>query len=120
MTLHDRQGQPVALIAVGRPRPDAPLKIAIQVPANTKVNHAMRLGTDSVDELVLPFTRCNQGGCLAEFDFYDDGVLRLLRAHPAGRPGRIAWQDFAGAPVVMEFPMRGFAALVDALRRDPR
>jgi invasion protein IalB len=117
LSLHDQQQQPVALIAVGRPRRDAPLKIVVQVPPNTEVGYPMRLGAEGDDEVVLPFVRCNRDGCFAEFDLYDEALIRRLRTRPADKPARIAWKDFAGGKVTLPFSLTGFAAALDALGR---
>jgi len=107
------QGQPVSLIAVGRPSKTEPLRIVFQVPINVWLPSGVRLATDKGSDLVsATFKRCLDGGCLADAELKDD-VVKKLRSETEN--GKLLYIDAAQKEMALPVSFRGFAVALDAL-----
>ncbi len=109
------QGQqsPIALIAIGREKQGAPMRLVVQVPLNATVSTRLKITLREADPpLELNFERCIPSGCLAMIQAADDAVRRL-RAQPD--TGRLSYKDAADKDVAFQFSLRGLAPALDAL-----
>jgi invasion protein IalB len=116
--------QTVAIVALGRPGPGQPMKLAARVPVNVTVTQPARLMLDGPanaanEPLSLPFARCTVApvGCFAELNV-PDAALRRLRSRPADQAGRVVWRDAVGNEASIPVSFRGFAPAYEALLRE--
>lgn len=114
LTVQNQQHQIILVFAIGRTAKDQPQKAVIQVPINIRTAESVRLMVGG-DPVLIPFTQCNRLGCFAQLELKNNSLIRRLRAHNVGTPGRIAWHDSTNAEVVAPFSTRGFSAAMDAL-----
>ncbi|MCX7371016.1 MAG: invasion associated locus B family protein [Alphaproteobacteria bacterium] len=123
LTVADQRGQPVLLLAVGRPARTEPLRIIAHLPIELRVDQPARLLPDPAAPLTegvtLPLRLCSaaRGGCFAELELRDDVALRRLRAR-GDNPGRMDFRDSAGREVQVPFSLRGFGPALDAMMRE--
>jgi invasion protein IalB len=122
-TYSDQRGQPVAVLAIGRPARGEPMRMILQIPLDARIDQPARLSADPAqaqDAVVLPFRFCSavRGGCFAELELRDDAPLRRLRAR-GEQPGRVEYRDSAGREVQLPFSPRGLGQALDALAREP-
>ena len=119
ITLQDRERQLGAVIAFGRLSKDAPMRVVVQVPPNTRVATPLRMVLEANEVTSIPYSLCNRAGCFAELDMPDELLVRRLRARTADAPGRVEWKDANGNDLALPLPARGYAAAMDALAREP-
>jgi invasion protein IalB len=116
----EAQGQrgPVALVAIGRPVKDEPIKLVIQVPPNLSLgnNAGVRVSIADKDEATAVFQRCLPGGCFAEVALSDD-VFKRWRGF--GEAGQMRYLDAGKREVALPLSFRGFPAAAEALLREP-
>jgi len=123
LTVADQRGQPVLLLAVGRPARTEPLRIIAQLPIELRVDQPARLLPDPAapptEGVTLPLRLCSaaRGGCFAELELRDDVALRRLRAR-GDNPGRVDFRDSAGREVQVPFSLRGYGPALDAMMRE--
>jgi invasion protein IalB len=111
------QGQqdPIALIAIGREKQDAPMRLVVQLPLNVTVSTRAKITLGEADPpLELNFERCIPSSCFAMIQSADDAVRRL-RAHPDA--ARISYKDASDKDVAFQFSLRGLAPALDALAK---
>ncbi len=108
------QQQPIALIALGREKPEEPLRLVLQVPLNVTVSARAKLELKDGSPIELPFERCVPAGCFAIVQAADD-PLRRLRAQTD--PGRITFKDASDKEVGFQFSVRGVGSALDALSK---
>ncbi len=118
-TLQDQQRRLGAAVAFGRLSKDTPMRLVVQVPVNVRVSVPLRLVLEASEVTPQPFAACNPNGCFTELELRDDVLLRRLRSRNADAPGRLEWKDAGGNDLVLPLPVRGFAAAMDALGREP-
>jgi len=116
----EQQGQrgPIALIAIGRPVKDEPVKLVIQVPPNLALGDkvSIRVVVADKDEAVAVFQRCLPGGCFAEATLSDDTLKRWRGLSEAGQ---MRYLDAGKREVALPLSFRGFPAAAEALQREP-
>lgn len=116
----EQQGQrgPIALVAIGRPIKDEPIKLVIQVPSNLSLGDkaGVRVIVADKDEATAIFQRCLPGGCFAEASLSDEA---LKRWRGFGEAGQMRYLDAAKREVALPLSFRGFAAATEALLREP-
>lgn len=116
----EQQGQrgPIALVAIGRPVKDEPIKLVIQVPPNLSLGDkaSVRLTVADKDEATAVFQRCLPGGCFAEASLSDD-LFKRWRGF--GEAGQMRYLDAAKREVALPLSFRGFPAAAEALLREP-
>jgi invasion protein IalB len=111
------QGQqdPIALIAIGREKQGAPMRLVVQLPLNVTVSTRAKITLGEADPpLELNFERCIPSSCFAMIQSADDAVRRL-RAHPDA--ARISYKDASDKDVAFQFSLRGIAPALDALAK---
>lgn len=111
------QGQqnPIALIAVGREKPGAPMRVVVQLPLNVTVSARVQIVLkEGEPPIALNFERCVPTGCFAMAPSSDDAVRRL-RAQPDA--GRITYKDASDKDVAFQFSLRGLVPALDALAK---
>lgn len=116
----EQQGQrgPIALVAIGRPVKDEPIKLVIQVPPNLALGDkvSVRVTVADKDEALAVFQRCLPGGCFAEASLSDE-VFKRWRSF--GEAGQMRYLDAAKREVALPLSFRGFPAAAEALQREP-
>ncbi|MCP4564011.1 MAG: hypothetical protein GY873_30380 [Bosea sp.] len=116
----EQQGQrgPIALVAIGRPVKEEPIKLVIQVPPNLSLGDkaAIRVTIADKDEAVAVFQRCLPGGCFAEASLSDD-VFKRWRGF--SEAGQMRYLDAGKREVALPLSFRGFPAAAEALQREP-
>ncbi|MGE7472504.1 invasion associated locus B family protein [Bosea sp. NPDC003192] len=116
----EQQGQrgPIALVAIGRPVKDEPIKLVIQVPPNLSLgnNAGVRVSVADKDEATAIFQRCLPGGCFAEIALSDDAFKRW---RGFGEAGQMRYLDAGKREVALPLSFRGFPAAAEALLREP-
>jgi invasion protein IalB len=116
----EQQGQrgPIALVAIGRPVKDEPIKLVIQVPPNLSLGDkvGVRVSVADKDEATAIFQRCLPGGCFAEAALSDD-VLKRWRG--LSEAGQMRYLDAGRREVALPLSFRGFPAAAEALLREP-
>jgi len=116
----EQQGQrgPIALVAIGRPVKDEPIKLVIQVPPNLALGDkvSIRVVVADKDEAVAVFQRCLPAGCFAEATLSDD---TLKRWRGFGEAGQMRYLDAGRREVALPLSFRGFQAAAEALQREP-
>ena len=116
----EQQGQrgPIALVAIGRPVKDEPVKLVIQVPPNLSLGDkvGVRVSVADKDEATAIFQRCLPGGCFAEAALSDD-VLKRWRG--LSEAGQMRYLDAGRREVALPLSFRGFPAAAEALLREP-
>lgn len=116
----EQQGQrgPIALVAIGRPVKDEPIKLVIQVPPNLALGDkvSVRVTVADKDEALAVFQRCLPGGCFAEASLSDE-VFKRWRGF--GEAGQMRYLDAAKREVALPLSFRGFPAAAEALQREP-
>ena len=111
------QGQqnPIALIAIGREKQGAPLRLVVQLPLNVTVPARVKITLAQADPpLELNFEHCIPSSCFAMIQSADNAVRRL-RAHPDA--ARISYKDATEQDVGFQFSLRGLAPALDALAK---
>ena len=116
----EQQGQrgPIALVAIGRPVKEEPIKLVIQVPPNLSLSDraAIRVTIADKDEAVAIFQRCLPGGCFAEASLSDDAFKRWRGFSEAAQ---MRYLDAGKREVALPLSFRGFPAAAEALQREP-
>ena len=116
----EQQGQrgPIALVAIGRPVKEEPIKLVIQVPPNLSLGDkaAIRVTIADKDEAVAIFQRCLPGGCFAEASLSDDAFKRWRGFSEAAQ---MRYLDAGKREVALPLSFRGFPAAAEALQREP-
>jgi invasion protein IalB len=116
----EQQGQrgPIALVAIGRPVKEEPIKLVIQVPPNLSLGDkaAIRVTVADKDEAVAIFQRCLPGGCFAEASLSDD-VFKRWRGF--SEAAQMRYLDAGKREVALPLSFRGFPAAAEALQREP-
>jgi invasion protein IalB len=116
----EQQGQrgPIALVAIGRPVKEEPIKLVIQVPPNLSLGDkaAIRVTIADKDEAVAVFQRCLPGGCFAEASLSDD-VFKRWRGF--SEAAQMRYLDAGKREVALPLSFRGFPAAAEALQREP-
>jgi invasion protein IalB len=116
----EQQGQrgPIALVAIGRPVKNEPIKLVIQVPPNLALGDkaSVRVVVAEKDEAVAVFQRCLPGGCFAEANLSDDVFKRWRGLSEAGQ---MRYLDAGKREVALPLSFRGFPAAAEALLREP-
>ncbi|HZO48249.1 MAG TPA: invasion associated locus B family protein [Xanthobacteraceae bacterium] len=111
------QGQqnPIALVAIGREKQGAPLRLVVQLPLNVTVPAQVKITLAPADPpLELTFEHCIPSSCFAMIQSADNAVRRL-RAHPDA--ARISYKDASDKDVAFQFSLRGLASALDALAK---
>ncbi len=119
LQLQDQQRRLGAAVALGRVSRDTPMRLVVVVPPNVRVSQPLRLVLEASETANLPFAVCTNNSCVAELEMRDDVLVRRLRVRAAENPGRLEWKDAGGNDVALPLPVRGFAAAMDALGREP-
>ena len=119
LQLQDQQRRLGAAVAVGRMSRETPMRLVVVVPPNVRVSAPLRLVLEANETTSLPFAVCTNNSCVAELEMRDEVLVRRLRNRAAENPGRLEWKDAGGNDVALPLPVRGFAAAMDALGREP-
>ena len=119
LQLQDQQRRVGAAVALGRLSKEAPMRLVVVVPPSVRVLQPLHLVLEANETANLPFTLCTANSCVAELEMRDDQLVRRIRGRSAENPGRLEWKDAGGNDVALPLPVRGFAAAMDALGREP-
>lgn len=104
-------GGPIAVLAVGRLTAEAPLRIAVQLPAGVWLPAGAKLQAgEKAKPADLEFKRCVQS-CFAETEANKD--LELALRTVSGN-GTLSFEDGARRAVNVPVSFRGFATALDA------
>lgn len=104
-------GGPIAVLALGRLAADAPLRVAVQLPAGVWLPAGAKLQvSEKAKPAGLEFKRCLQG-CFAEVEA--DRELELSLRTASGN-GSLTFEDGTRRAVSVPISFRGFAAALDA------
>lgn len=104
-------GQAVlAQIVLGRPAPDQPTKLIVQLPAGVWLPAHVTLTAPSGEAATATFTRCLQL-CVADTDT-DDSLIAALKA--ATEAARLTFQDGNRRPIELPISLNGFTAAITA------
>jgi len=121
-TVQNDRSRPVAVFAIGRLAPAAPMKFVAQLPVNVLLTATPQLvldgGVTTGTPLPLTWRQCIPNGCYAEADLRDAALLDRLRARGAGQPGHVVFQQAAGGEATLPVSFRGLAEALDALARE--
>jgi invasion protein IalB len=110
------QGRPVSRVAIAHPQKGQPVKLVVQVPVNVALHGNVRIQASDADAgLTVPFDRCIQVGCFAEFDLRDDELRKFRTATGAGKLTFTAANDQA---VAIPVSFKGFGPAFDALTKE--
>lgn len=106
-----QDGQAVlAQIVLGRPAPDLPVKLIVQLPAGVWLPANVALIAPSGETVTASFTRCLQL-CVADTDT-DAALIDALKA--ATEPARLVFQDGNRRPIELPISLNGFTAAIGA------
>jgi invasion protein IalB len=113
--LAQMQGQTISRIAIPLPIKGQEAKLIIQLPVNVSLAGGVKIEVDAKDRgLIVPFTRCVPGGCLAEAALKEDEMKRF-RAET--QPGKMVYKNAADQPVTIPLSFKGFGQAYEALIR---
>lgn len=100
----------LAQIVLGRPAPDQPTKLIVQLPAGVWLPANVTLSAPSGETITATFTRCMQL-CVADADT-DDALISALKA--ATEPAKLTFQDGNRRPIELPISLNGFTAAISA------
>lgn len=107
-------GQAVlAQIVLGRPAPDQPMKLIVQLPAGVWLPANVSLTAPSHRSVTAVYTRCQQL-CVADADV-DEGLIEALKA--ATEPASLTFQDGNRRPIELPVSLNGFTAAISQADR---
>jgi len=111
------QQQPVAQVAVGYDKND--LRFTMLVPPAISLSRGPTLGVAnaSAPHFDLAWRRCLPNGCFADVAVGSE-LLKLLRSRT--EPMQIDFKDAGEREIKLPLSMRGLAAALDALAKEPR
>lgn len=121
--LLDEQDNPVAVFRVNVPLVEVEEQVAAAVivtPIETLLTPGIRVRIDDSEPVGVPYTLCEQSGCLARIPLTDENV----EAFKAGGDvfldifalARSDLGEIGGVPVALTASLRGFTAAYDALQ----
>jgi len=115
--VHDQQN-PVAELAIGRPKKADPLRLTVVLPVNVTFSNPPSFSADGKmpEPLDLGWRKCLPGGCIADALLKDDVLHRWKTQTSAGR---ITWTDAAGRDLAIGLSFRGLTQALDALSKKP-
>jgi invasion protein IalB len=119
LQVQDQQRRIGAAIAFGRISKEAPMRMVVVVPPNIRVSAPLRLVLEANETTNLTYAACTANNCVAELEMRDEVLIRRLRNRAAESPGRLEWKDAGGNDLTLPLSVRGFAAAMDALAREP-
>jgi invasion protein IalB len=106
-----QDGQAVlAQIVLGRPAPDQPVKLIVQLPPGVWLPANVTLAAPSGETVTAIFTRCLQL-CVADADT-EPALTDALKA--ASEPARLIFQDGNRRPIELPISLDGFTAALAA------
>lgn len=106
-----QDGQAVlAQVVLGKPAPDQPTRLIVQLPAGVWLPSNVTLAAPSGETVTAVFTRCLQL-CVADADV-DDALIAALKAATA--PAKLTFQDGNRRPIELPVSVNGFTAAIDA------
>jgi invasion protein IalB len=117
LTIADQRRQPLAQLVVRRGQQPSALAVSAQVGANLVVTEPARLMIEETALATLPFQRCLPQGCFAEAQ---QPEAEFTAAAGRAELARLEYRSGEGAPVVLQFPLRGLVAALQALRAAER
>jgi invasion protein IalB len=91
--LKNAQGQPAAVLAVGRPATGQPLRLSLRVPVSVSLASSATLTIGADEPISLPFGICIPQGCFADIPLATPAAVARLRDVPAGSVGVVRWKD---------------------------
>jgi invasion protein IalB len=109
------QSAPLAEVAIGRAKKNAPLRLTLVLPVNVSFPSAPKITIEGADPLELSWRRCVPAGCFADSAF-DAGALRAFREATAAK---VESKSAAGGYFNFAISLRGLPQALDALTREP-
>jgi invasion protein IalB len=109
------QTQPLAEVAVGRPRKGAPLKLTLVLPVNVGLPSAPKITADNGDAFELAWRQCVPAGCFADAAFSAD-AQRVFRE---AKSAKVESKAAGGGLFNFQLSLRGLPQALDALAREP-
>ena len=109
------QSAPLAEIAIGRPRKNAPLRLTLVLPVNVSFPSAPKITVEGGEPVELSWRRCVPAGCFADSTF-DAGTLRAFRD---AKSAKVESKSAAGGYFNFAISLRGLPQALDALSREP-
>lgn len=109
------QNAPLAEIAIGRPKKNAPLRLTLVLPVNVSFPSAPKITAEGGDPVELSWRRCVPAGCFADSAF-DAATLRAFRE---AKTATVESKSAAGGFFHFAISLRGLPQALDALNREP-
>jgi invasion protein IalB len=111
------QQNPVAELAIGRLKKDAPLRLTIVLPVNVTFSNMPSFSADgkAPESLDFGWRKCLPGGCIADAMLKDE-VLQRWKIQANAE--RITWTDATGRNLAIGLSLRGLPQALDALSKE--
>ena len=109
------QSAPLAEVAIGRPKKNAPLRLTLVLPVNVSFPSAPKITVDGADPVELSWRRCVPAACVADSAF-DADALRAFREAPTAK---VESKSAAGGYFNFAISLRGLPQALDALMKEP-
>jgi invasion protein IalB len=109
------QTQPLAELAIGRPRKGAPLQLTLVLPVNVGLPSAPKITADNGAAFELAWRQCVPAGCFAEAAFSAD-AQRVFRE---AKSAKVESKAAGGSLFNFQVSLRGLPQALDALGREP-
>jgi invasion protein IalB len=109
------QSAPLAEVAIGRPKKNAPLRLTLVLPVNVSFPSAPKITVGGGDPVELSWRRCVPAGCVADSAFDADA----LRAFREATTAKVESRSAAGGYFNFAISLRGLPQALDALIKEP-
>jgi invasion protein IalB len=109
------QGQtnPISRVVIPVPVKGQETKLIILLPNNVTIAGGVKIEVDAKDRgLIIPFTRCAPGACIAETSLKEE-EMKHFRTET--QPAKMLYKDAADRPVTLPLSFKGFGQAFDAL-----
>ena len=109
------QTAPLAELAVGRIKKNAPLRLTLVLPVNVGFPSAPKITVEGGDSVELAWRRCVPAGCFADAPF-DAGAQRAWRE---AKTAKVESKSAAGPLFNFDISLRGLPQALDAMSKEP-
>lgn len=109
------QNAPLAEIAIGRQKKNAPLRLTLVLPVNVSFPSAPKITVEGADPVELSWRRCVPAGCFADSAF-DATQSRTFRE---ATTAKVESKSAAGGYFNFAVSLRGLPQALDALMKEP-
>jgi invasion protein IalB len=109
------QNAPLAELAIGRLKKNAPLRLTLVLPVNVGFPSAPRITVEGGASLELGWRRCVPAGCFADAAFDADAQ----RDWRAAKTAKVESKSAAGSQFSFEISLRGLPQALEAMVKEP-